>query len=106
MQSSQAHQSGAPTPSTLVKLLSKDNRDFPIQRSHAFISALIKTGLENDPTATELPLPAVRGDVLQKVVEYCQHHKGVEPPIVERPLRSKVMAEVVKDVSSQFGLIK
>ena len=25
------------------------------------------------------------------------HHKGVEPPIVEKPLRSKVMKDVCKD---------
>jgi len=25
------------------------------------------------------------------------HHKGVEPPIIEKPLRSKVMREVCKD---------
>merc|ERR1712115_646851 len=31
------------------------------------------------------------------VVEYMDHHKGVEPPIIEKPLRSKVMREVCKD---------
>ena len=25
------------------------------------------------------------------------HHKGVEPPIIEKPLRSKVMKDVCKD---------
>ena len=33
----------------------------------------------------------------QKVVEFMSHHKGVEPPILEKPLRSKNMKELCKD---------
>jgi hypothetical protein len=32
----------------------------------------------------------MKGDILAKVVEFLQHHKGVEPPTLEKPLRSKV----------------
>ena len=35
-------------------------------------------------------MPGVKADILAKVVEFMQHHKGVEPPILEKPLRSKV----------------
>ncbi len=44
----------------------------------------------SDATATELQMPGVKADILAKVVEYMNHHKGVEPPIIEKPLRSKV----------------
>jgi len=30
-------------------------------------------------------------------VEYMNHHKGIEPPIIEKPLRSKIMKDVCKD---------
>jgi len=39
----------------------------------------------------------VKGDILALVVEYMNHHSGTEPPIVEKPLRSKVLKDVVKD---------
>jgi S-phase kinase-associated protein 1 len=35
--------------------------------------------------------------VLELVVEYMIHHAGTEPDIVEKPLRSKNMKDVVKD---------
>merc|ERR1712138_127935 len=31
------------------------------------------------------------------VIEYMEHHEGVEPDIIEKPLRSKVMKQVCKD---------
>jgi len=80
-----------------VKLLSKDGKEFVIQKKYAYISNLIKTSLEHDPSAAEVPMPGVKGDILTKVVEFMQHHKGVEPPILEKPLRSKIMKELCKD---------
>jgi len=83
-----------------VKLCSKvgeHSKEKLVQRKNAFISVLVKTSIENDSTATEVPLPGVEGPILELVVEYMDHHKGVEPPIIEKPLRSKVMREVCKD---------
>lgn len=68
-----------------------------LPKKHAFISVLVKTSIENDQGATEVPLPGVEGAILKEVVKYMEHHKGVEPPIVEKPLRSKVMKEVCQD---------
>jgi len=80
-----------------LKLNSKDGKAFPVERKHAFISNLIKTGLENDDKADEFPVPGVTAPILEKVVEYMTHHKGTEPPIIEKPLRSKVMRDVCQD---------
>jgi len=80
-----------------IKLMSKDQKEFVIEKRFAFISTLVKTSLENDAAAADVPMPGVKGDILQKVVEFMQHHKGVEPPILEKPLRSKVMKELCKD---------
>jgi len=80
-----------------LKLTSKDNKKYTIPKKHAFISVLVKTSIENDEGATEVPLPGVEGDILQFVVEYMDHHDGVESPIVESPLKSTVMKEVCQD---------
>ena len=39
----------------------------------------------------------VTAPILGLVVEYMNQHKGVQPPIVEKPLWSKVMADVCSD---------
>jgi S-phase kinase-associated protein 1 len=84
-------------PTRMLKLNSKDGKSYTVERKHAFISNLIKTGLENDDKADEFPVPGVTSAVLEKVVEYLSHHKGTEPPIIEKPLRSKVMRDVCSD---------
>jgi len=68
-----------------------------VERKYANISTLVKTSLENDENAAELPIPAVQGAILEKIVEYMNHHKGTEPPIIEKPLRSKVLKDVCQD---------
>jgi len=79
-----------------LKLIAKDKKEYSVERKHAFVSTLVKTSLENDEAA-ELNIPGVFGGVLEKVVEYMAHHKGTEPPLVEKPLRSKMMKDVVQD---------
>ena len=77
-----------------LKLISNDKKEFVVERKHAFISTLVKTSLETDDKAGEVPIPGVTGAILELVVNYMKEHKGVEPPIIEKPLRSKVMADV------------
>jgi hypothetical protein len=72
-----------------LKLTSKDKKEYEIERKNTFISVLIKTSLDTDPTATEVPV-LVTSSILAEVVNYMNHHKGVEAPIIEKPLRSKV----------------
>jgi len=83
--------------SSTLKLSSKDSKEFTLDKKFAFISNLVKTSMETDSSASEVPMPGVKGDVLAKVVEYMNHHKGTEPPIIEKPLRSKIMKDVCKD---------
>jgi S-phase kinase-associated protein 1 len=80
-----------------LKVVSKDKKEYDIDRKNAFISTLIKTSLDTDPSATEVPIPGVASGILTEVIAYMNHHKGVEPPIIEKPLRSKVMKDVCKD---------
>jgi len=54
----------------------------------------VKTSLETDADAAEVPIPGVKGEILAKIVEYVNYHKGVDPGIPDKPLRSKIMKEV------------
>jgi hypothetical protein len=50
-----------------------------------------------DASATEVPIPGVKSEILEEVIKYMNHHKGTEPPIIEKPLRSKLMKDVCTD---------
>jgi len=80
-----------------IKLVSKDGKEFSVEKKFAFISNLVKTSMDSDASATDLPMPGVKGDILKYVSEYMSYHRGSEPPIIEKPLRSKVMKDVCKD---------
>lgn len=79
-----------------IKLISKDRNTFELTRHAAYLSKFIKTAVENDSSATELDV-AIDSNILHIIVEYLQHHNGVEPNIVEKPLRSKSMIDVCND---------
>lgn len=84
-------------PTGTIKLVSKDKKEFVLEKKHSLISTLVKTTLEQDTTATEVPLPGVGSETLTRIVEYMNHHKGTEPPIIPKPLRSKDMKVVCSD---------
>mmetsp|Transcript_26119 Transcript_26119/g.62938 ORF Transcript_26119/g.62938 Transcript_26119/m.62938 type:complete len:177 (+) Transcript_26119:79-609(+) len=82
----------------MVTLKSKDNQTIEVNKKYAFISQVIKTSLENDSDDTKvLPIMGVEMETLKHIVDYMNHHKGSEPPIIEKPLRNKKMSENVKD---------
>jgi len=80
-----------------IKLVSKDKKEFTVEKKFAHVSTLVKTTLEQDPTAAEVPIPGVTSGTLGRVIEYMNHHKGTEPPIIPKPLRSKEMKQVCSD---------
>ena len=74
-----------------IELLSKDGKTFVLLKKNALISTLVKTSLDTDISATQVPIPGVQSEILEKLIEYMNHHNSIEPPIIEKPLRSKVI---------------
>ena len=70
------------------------SRPFPKRHCHDTFSAPTSPP---DPSAKSIPIPAVDGKIMSLIVEYAKHHKGSEPPIIDKPLRSKQMSDVCKD---------
>lgn len=44
-------------------------------------------------TEEEIPLPNVKADTLKKVIQYCEHYKSMEPPEIDKPLKSTNLVE-------------
>lgn len=78
----------------ILELVSKDGKRFTVVYDDALISNMVKTAVEEHKDAKEVPIPSVTGAILALVVDYMKEHKGVQPPIIEKPLRSKVMSDV------------
>ena len=50
-----------------------------------------------DENATKIPVTKVRGDILELVVNYLEHHNGKKPEEIAKPLRSVKMDRIVAD---------
>jgi S-phase kinase-associated protein 1 len=81
----------------VIELISKDKKTFEVSFVQALMSKLCKTALKGDAKSTLVELPSVAGSTLALIVQYMKHHNGLVPKIVEKPLRSKVLRDVVED---------
>mmetsp|Transcript_19900 Transcript_19900/g.37733 ORF Transcript_19900/g.37733 Transcript_19900/m.37733 type:complete len:168 (-) Transcript_19900:206-709(-) len=91
---------------TFVKLVSKDGDSFKVPLGVAKMSELVKSMMdedaEDDSKDIEIPLPNVKSQVLQKVIEFCEHHLEDAMTEIEKPLKSQVMADVVQKWYADF----
>lgn len=84
-----------------ITLTSRDGTSFEVPLCVAKMSELVKTMIpedENDMTDMgSIPLPAVKDEVLSKVVSFCTHYQEKPMDAIEKPLKSNHIAEVVGD---------
>lgn len=57
---------------------------------------------EDEDNSMEIPLPNVKSEVLQKVIEFCQHHLVEPMSEIEKPLKSQKMSDVVQKWYADF----
>ena len=67
---------GGGTPQ-IITLVSKEGRRLPVSRSALMSSELLKTTLEGDRDANEIPLYHIEGPIVQKVIDYLTYHSKV-----------------------------
>lgn len=90
------HDTDTPSPNDVrtITLISNDQKRYSIDQKSACISTLVRTLLEFDEKSDELRLATINGDILEHIVDYMKEHKGLEPPPIQTPLRSKLMKDV------------
>jgi len=86
----------------ILRLVSQEQEKFPVPKKVALQSELIKTMSEGDKEEKEIPLPNVKGPVLNKVVSYMKYHAENPAKEIEKPLKSANMAEVVSQWDAEF----
>lgn len=85
-----------------LTLKSADGDTFPVKKSVAVQSELVKTMWEGDRNETVIPLPNVKAATLKKVVEFITYHKDNNFKDIEKPLKSAHMHEVVPEWDANF----
>mmetsp|Transcript_8274 Transcript_8274/g.12037 ORF Transcript_8274/g.12037 Transcript_8274/m.12037 type:complete len:167 (+) Transcript_8274:99-599(+) len=87
-----------------VNLVSKEGDSYEVPLHVAKMSELVKTMMdeEGDDDVQEIPLPNVKATVLQKVIEFCTHHREEPMNEIEKPLKSAIMSEVVQRWYADF----
>jgi len=74
--------------SRVLKVRSADGDVFEVDLEAACMSNFIKTMVEDEDTDEVIPLCNVNSTTLGKVIDYCNHHKGNPPALVQKPLKS------------------
>lgn len=89
-----------------VILRSMEGKDFKVSRGVALMSALVKNMLEGSDESEEInvPLPLVKNDILEKVIEFCVQHQHEKSPTAEidKPIKSSNMSEIVDEWDVKF----
>jgi len=81
----------------LVSMEETNPQKFTISKKSAEMCKLVRSILEGDRSATEIPIKKVKGEILQLIVEYLKHHNGKIPAEIAKPIRSVKMEKIVED---------
>jgi len=79
-----------------VTLASMDGETLEVDQDIAFKSLLVKGIVEDGGADDEIPLPAVKKVVLDKIIEYCTHINTNPEPVITKPLKSNNLAENIE----------
>jgi len=86
-----------------ITLVSPDGCKFVVKKRVAKQSVVLQTIMEGDANATEIPLAEeAPRDVLEKIVQFLQHHDGNPMKEIVKPIQSSIMADLVSDWDSEF----
>ena len=87
-----------------VILRSMEGKDFKVSRGVALMSALVKNMLEGSDESEEInaPLPLVKNDILEKVIEFCVQHEKSPTAEIDKPIKSSNMSENVDEWDVKF----
>lgn len=97
----------------IIKLTSKDGDAYEVPIKVAKMSKLVvetlggddafdDDGEDDEPEATEVPLPNVSSPVLEKVIAYCKHYQEEEMTPIQTPLKSSKLEELVQQWYADF----
>ena len=85
-----------------LTLLSNDHQSFQLTKEAAAASDLLKTMMEGDPDATDVQLFHIEATVVRKVIDYLEYHRLTPPRIIDKPIPSTHMADLVDAFDARY----
>lgn len=88
-----------------VTLVSKEGTKFTMARKIALQSQLVKNAVDNEPDEDthELVLKHIEADIVKRVVQWLTHHDGNPMKVLEKPLRSNDLKDLVDEFDATFA---
>ncbi|KAK6542485.1 hypothetical protein TWF694_006438 [Orbilia ellipsospora] len=88
----------------VIKLLSSDNVEIPVEKDVAERSVLIKNMMEDIGGHIDdaIPIPNVNEAVLRKVIEWCEHHKSDPAPPTDEDSDSRKKSTDIEEWDQKF----
>ena len=90
----------------LVTLVSLEGKELECKRDVACMSNLVKEMIEEEEEEDEekikVPLPKVKFETLEKIIDFCNYHVDNPMNKIERPIRSTNLAEFVSELDAKI----
>ena len=91
---------------TKVKLIPEEGEFIEVEEDIATMSVLVKSMIDDSGNEEDIPLPNVKKHTLEKVIEFCQHHKEDPLQDIEKPLKTNNIKDVVSPWYGEFVDVK
>ena len=85
-----------------VTLVPEEGEGIEVEVDIAQMSVLVKSMIDDGGIEEEIPLPNVKRATLDKVIEFCQHHKEEPLGDIEKPLKTNNIKDVVANWYGEF----
>ena len=89
--------------SNIFTIKSSDGVEFQVNNGIANMSVFIATFLKENHISPILHLDNIKSTDLSIIIQFCEHHKHIQPPEIVRPLQYNELSKCVSDVwDSEF----
>ena len=91
-----------------VRLVANDKKGFLVNRDNAIKdSLLVKSTLQLDPTAKEIPIPGIRSDILKLMVDFIGRHPEPHDPTAPSKWDNDFINKYrIKDIKTLYELLQ
>ena len=91
---------------TKVNLVPEEGEQIQVDEDIATMSVLVKSMIDDSGVDEDIPLPNVKKATLEKVIEFCKHHKEDPLQDIEKPLKTNNIKDVVSPWYGEFVDVK
>ena len=85
-----------------ITLVSNDGIKKEVKKELIMKAGLVKNLIQDYPEDTEIPIKDVKGEILEKILEFLVHYEKEEPQEIAKPLKSNDFKKCVPEWDYNF----